>query len=189
MRWQRLFADLEAQLDRAERDELDSEVSERTRIEVGRIELSARIIAAVGRHVDCRVLGGLRVRGELTSAGVDWVVVLDDRAREWLLPRAGVAALGGLPLTTQPPPQSAAARLISDRLDLRRALREVARDRSGVVVHLSDGAVIGGTLDRVGTDHVDVAEHAAGEWRRVGAVREVLSVPLPALAAVTRQSE
>lgn len=189
MRWQQLFADLDAQLDRAERDELDGEVSQRTRIELGRIELSARIAAAAGRHVEARLLGGLRVEGEVTSLGVNWLVVLAGRSREWLLPTAGLAALGGLPLTTQPAPESAAERLISARLDLRRALRAVARDRSAVVVHLADGTVIGGTLDRVGADHLDVAEHAVGEWRRAGAVRQILSVPMSALVGVARQAE
>jgi hypothetical protein len=58
----------------------------------------------------------------------------------------------------------------------------LARDRAGVSVVLRDASTLSGTLDRVGADHVDVAEHAPGEARRAAAVRQVRVVPLMALA-------
>ena len=70
------------------------------------------------------------------------------------------------------------------RLDLRRALRGLARDRSVVQVVLDDGAVYVGTVDGVGADHVELAEHAADQPRRAAAVRGVRAIALPAVAVV-----
>jgi len=74
--------------------------------------------------------------------------------------------------------------VVRGRLDLRRALRGLARDRSAVQVLLDDGSVHVGTLDAVGADFVELAEHAADEPRRATAVRGVRVVSLAAVAAV-----
>ena len=70
------------------------------------------------------------------------------------------------------------------RLDLRRALRGLARDRSVVQVVLDDGVVLAGTLDRVGVDYVELAEHPADQPRRPEAVQGVRAVVLETIAVV-----
>jgi len=55
-------------------------------------------------------------------------------------------------------------------------------------VCLTDSSVLDGTLDRVGSDYLEFAVHAAGEPRRRGEVREVLMLPIAALAALRRDS-
>jgi hypothetical protein len=49
-----------------------------------------------------------------------------------------------------------------------------------------DGSVLDATIDRVGTDFLEAAVHAAGEARRRSEVREVVLIPYAALAAVRR---
>jgi hypothetical protein len=45
---------------------------------------------------------------------------------------------------------------------------------------------MGGTIDRVGADFIEVATHPAGEARRRADVRDVELVTLAAIAAVRR---
>jgi hypothetical protein len=75
------------------------------------------------------------------------------------------------------------------QFDLRLVLRAMARDRSAVVLRTDDGVVLTGTIDRVGADFVELAEHALGEPRRATAVRAVHAVALAAVSVVTRGPE
>jgi hypothetical protein len=70
------------------------------------------------------------------------------------------------------------------RLGLGSALRGIARDRMPVQVWLTDGSVVSGTVDRVGADFLELAEHGTGEARRRGDVTGVRTVPFGALALV-----
>ncbi len=69
-------------------------------------------------------------------------------------------------------------------LDLRWALRGLARGRVAVQVVTSEGVIWTGTLDRVGADHVELAAHPAGEQRRAGSVEGVVLLPVSALSLV-----
>ena len=77
--------------------------------------------------------------------------------------------------------------VVESRLTLRSALRGLVRDRSAVQVRLVDARMITGTLDRVGADFVELAEHAAAEPRRRADVRDVLVLPLAAIVLIRRQ--
>ena len=177
MRWRALFDDLEAQLAAADAADLQAEVSDRTRRESALVPLTDRLRAAQGQPVAVSVTAGGPLHGRLLDAGPDWLLLAEDGRGEALVPLASVLGVTGLGARTEP-----AAGEVGRRLDLRWALRGLARDRAGVAVVLRDGSTLSGTLDRVGADHVDVAEHAPGEARRAGAVRQVRLVPLPAIA-------
>jgi hypothetical protein len=183
VRWDDLFADLEAQADALAVAERAAEVDERTRIEIGALGLGARLRAAVGTPVQVQLVGGLAVSGRLDRIGPDWLLLDESAGREALLARSAVLFVSGLGRAADAPGSEGA---VEARLLLRSALRGIARDRSPVRLHLVDGTVLDATPDRVGGDFLDVALHAPGEPRRRGDVRGVRTVPIAAVAAVRR---
>jgi small nuclear ribonucleoprotein (snRNP)-like protein len=180
VRWRRLFDDLEAQADAAHEAELAAEVADRSRREAALVHLGDRLAAAVGATVTVHLTGGTRIAGVLVDTGVDWLLLEQAGAGEALVPLAALLGVTGVGAATAAPDESAVGR----RLDLRWALRGLTRSRTQVRLVLADGSVLPGTLDRVGADHVDLAEHGQDEPRRAGAVRQVRLVPLAAVTAV-----
>lgn len=181
MRWNRLFADLEAQAEAIDAAEFAAEVEERTRIEVGALRLQDRLRSACGHRVRLTCLGGAIVAGALSRVGSGWLLVAERPDREAIVPLAAVTSVAGLGrLSTAPGSEGP----VAARLGLRHALRGLARDRAAVSITLADGTSCVGTIDRVGTDFVEVAEHPQGEPRRAAAVRQVRVLPLAAIAVV-----
>jgi hypothetical protein len=179
MRWDRLFRDIEAQLDAADAAELDAEVAERTRRESALVALVDRVRGASGSRVSVMVMGTGVVEGVLLEAGSQWLLLAEDGGREAVLPLSAVLSLAGLGVRTAVPGGQVFA-----RLGLAAALRAIARDRAAVSVGLVDGSVLTGTLDRVGADFVEVSLHGAGEPRRRDEVSGVRTLPFAALAHV-----
>ena len=179
MRWKGLFDDLEGQLAAAEAAQLAGEVADRTRREAALVRLVDRLEAFEGHELVLHVQGAGLLRGRLVDTGPDWLL-LDEGGDELLVPVAAVLGVTGPGSRAGAPDGSA----VAARLDLRWALRGLARSRTGVSLTLVDGSQVTGTLDRVGADHLDVAEHGRGEARRAGAVRQVRLVPLAALGVV-----
>jgi hypothetical protein len=185
VRWDELFADLDAQADALDVAERAVEVGERTRIEFAAIGTRERLRAAVGGPIRVQLVGGLAIAGTLERAGADWLLLDEGSGREAVLAVGALRAVHGLGRLSAVPGTGGA---VLAKLTLRSALRGIARDRSGVRLHLVDGAVLDATIDRVGADFVEVAEHAVGEARRRSEVRDVILVPIAALAAVRRDT-
>jgi hypothetical protein len=185
VRWDDLFADLEAQADALEVAERAAEVSERARIELGALGLIDRLRGAIGGPVRLRVAADLRIAGTLQRVGSDWLLVDEGVGREALVAMAAIHAVQGLGRVSAVPGADGA---VPAKLGLRSALRGIARDRSAVRLHYGDGQVLDATIDRVGADFVEVARHAAHETRRRGEVREIVLVPIAGLAAIRRAS-
>jgi hypothetical protein len=181
MRWDKLFADLEAQLAAADAAELASEVADRTRREIGQLRLVDRLRPGVGATVGASVQGLGSVTGKVLDVGTDWLLLQETGARDLLVASAALLSVTGVGGASEVPGSEGD---VVRALDLRWALRGLVRDRAAVQVVLRDATTLSGTLDRVGADHVDVAEHPQGEARRAGAVRQVRLVPLHAIAAV-----
>jgi len=193
VRWERLFDDLEAQLGADEARELAAEVADRTRRERAQLGLTERLTAVLdGPVVELRVAGVGSVRGVVVGCGPEWVLV-DQRGdqalsvvreglpdRPVLLAVPAIRAVTGLFGAT---PTGAVAR----GFGLGAALRAVSRDRAVVDVVDVDGAVVTGTLDAVGHDLVEVAEHPSDLPRRSENVVRIVAVPFTALAAVRRR--
>jgi hypothetical protein len=179
VRWQALFADLEGQYEAAQAAELAAEVADRTRREAARLRLSDRLAGAIGGEVAVDVWGAGAIRGRLTSAGVDWLLLEEVTGAEVLVPEDAVTSVRGLMTWSQSPGSEG---VVVAKLDLRYALRGVARNRSALSVVLRDGGVLTGTIDRVGLDFLEMAEHPMGEPRRARSVRDSRAVRLAAVA-------
>lgn len=185
MRWDDVFADLEGQFEAAQAAELAGEVSDRTRREAALLRLSDRLGPAIGRTLSVSASGAGTVHGRLLDVGGDWLLLEETGNREVLLAAAWILGVAGVGALSNAPGSEGE---VGRSLDLRWALRGLARSRVGVQVVLTDGTTLAGTLDRVGADHLDLAEHPAGELRRAAAVRQVRVVPLGAISAVRNVS-
>lgn len=183
MRWQRLFADLSAQWDEADASAERGEIASRSRAELGGVALADRLRGAEGSPVVLRCRGAGQVAGVLTDVGTDWVLVEDARGGEVLVATSAVTAVSGLGRSTGAGEGGPAVRA---RWDLRKAVRALARERATVQVVLDDGGVLVGTVDRVGADFCELAEHAVDVPRRASAVRGVQAVALQAIVLVRR---
>lgn len=179
-RWHRLFADLEAQVGAQDVAEFEAEVAERARIEFGRLRLVDRLRAAPGQRVRLGCLGAGVLAGRLDRLGAGWMLLTDEVRCQLLVPLAAVTWLTGV----GPMSSAQGADVVESRLDLRHALRGLARDRAPVRLVLADGEAVEGTIDRVGADYLELAEHAADAVRRAPEVRRMRMVPLAAVSMV-----
>jgi hypothetical protein len=87
-----------------------------------------------------------------------------------------------------------AAREAADGLDelergLAPVLRVLCRDRTVTGVALAAATALTGTIDRVGSDYLDLAEHPLDVPRRRSAVIGVRTIPLAAVAALRPRLE
>ncbi|WP_432482152.1 hypothetical protein [Kineococcus esterisolvens] len=172
MRWDDLFADLDARLAHARRMEQESEVADRWAADVASVDLLGRLLATDG-ELSVQLSDGSWVSGRTRAAGPGWVLLVAGSPvrRQVLVPTAAVCALRGLARNSVPPGA------VTARRTLALALRALSSAGVGVLVRTRAGEVRG-RLDRVGADHVDVVVPAEGH-------RAVLTVPFASLLNVT----
>jgi len=183
MRWDELFADLDAQAEALQIAERAAEIDDRARYEAGQLTLVDRLRQAIGGRLRLRCAAGVTLAGRLERVHPEWLLLSEPTGREALVSGAAVRSISGLgPWADAPGAQSR----VDARLGLRYALRRIARDRSTVRLQLHDGDALDGTLDRVGADFVELAEHPPGELRRRAEVTALVTVPISAIVAVRR---
>jgi hypothetical protein len=180
MRWDRLFDDLQAQLDADGQRELDLEVSDRTRRERARVGLHERLIAHRGRGLELRLAAGHQVSGTVADAGSDWLLMHDRGDRGSLVPFGAIVSIRGLGVRAAAGPGVATAK----RFGLGYALRGLSRDRSVVSIADIGGSVTTGTVDSVGADALDLSEHPADLVRRAENVVARRVIPFTAIVVV-----
>lgn len=180
MRWDRLFDDLQAQMDGDGQRERDLEVSDRTRRERAQVGMHERFSAHRGLRVELRLTAGVLVAGGVADSGSDWVLVQDAGDRGCLVPFGAVVAINGMGVRAAAGSGAATAK----RFGLGFALRGLSRDRA--VVSLADigGSVTTGTIDAVGADALDLSEHPVDVARRAENIVARRVIPFTAIVVV-----
>ncbi|TDD15509.1 hypothetical protein E1218_31325 [Kribbella turkmenica] len=181
MRWDALFADLESQFDALQEGELYGEVADRIRAEVGKITVLDRLRGAVDTVVRVELAHAEPVQGQLTRVGNDCLLIEAERFEEWLIPVHALVAVHRLGPWAEP-----AVGTVAGKLGLAHLLRGIARDRSPVTLFCG-GTPVTGTIDRVGADFLELAEHPLDAPRRRTEVYNVRLVPTQALCALRRR--
>lgn len=171
MRWERLFADLEGQLAAGAAEQGRWDVADLVRAERAQMRVADRLRAAVGARVRVGLVDDAEpLEGELLEAGADWLLVAVAGHRRAVVPLAALDVVSGLPVAAAPP-----AGVVESRLGLGHVLRALARDRVAVTVR-TRGGTLGGRLERVGADHVDLTPEPMGA--------RCATVPFSAICAV-----
>jgi hypothetical protein len=176
----RLFEELEAEFEASLRRETEAQAVAALRAQASETLLWEALSRRVGTDVAVQC-GSRWFRGALVASYTDFFVIRDGISRAQHLVRLGPAvsvifptehhALG---LLATPP-----------RYRFVLALRELARRREPVRLELADGNEATGTIEVVGNDHLEIAEHELGEARRQAALTGRRFLALAAVAVVT----
>jgi hypothetical protein len=201
MRWDDLFDDLESQLEQELGAEDVDVLAEEERLRLGRLTLRDRLLAMTRSG---EVAGGSLAAEELRlalrdgqllsvavgSIGRDWLVgeLRGPRRGSCLVPLGGIGSVlpsaGQLARSVDGEGASEAPVLLSARLGLSFVLRDLCRRRAALELSTASGERMHGTIDRVGRDHLDLAEHEAGVPRRAASVTRIRILPLEQLVLV-----
>jgi hypothetical protein len=167
----------------SEQDDLHHEEE---RLRLGRLPFRDRLVALRGAsdpsaaRIRCRLRSGDVVRIRLVTVGRDWMAGDLDGAPGQVQAIVPFSAVDALILT----PEHAQLSLVpvverselAARLGIAFLLRDLCRRRAAVTVRTYTGDVTG-TIDRVGRDHLDLAEHDLDVVRRVREVHHVRVIP------------
>jgi len=188
MRWDNLFDDLEGQLEQELGAEETDLRAEEERLRLGRLTLRDRLLAlsasAHAAPVRVSLTDGSTLDLSPRTFGRDWISgdVVDHSSRhaQFILPLDAIASLRLTRAQVSDSLEDAATpeneRGLSRRLGLAFVLRDLCRRRHAVELVLDEG-LVGGTIDRVGRDHLDLAVHEAGTARRESLVSHYRVVP------------
>ncbi|MCC9203606.1 hypothetical protein [Arthrobacter sp. zg-Y769] len=182
MRWDALFRDMEAQLAAAAGLAAETEISDRVRMELRGISLQDRLRSQGGKQLVFDLGTAGMLRGALKHVGDGWVALEQEHGAA-LAVLSHVVAIRGMDRFASPPPGKV-------RLGVTSALRGIARDRSAVVVRSAGvpaEAALNGTIDRVGSDFLELAAVPSDQPRRSANVTGVYVLPIATVAAVLSQ--
>jgi hypothetical protein len=178
---ERVFDELEAEFDAGLQREAEQEAVAAVRAELGSTVLWEQLARRVG--CDAVVAAGARTfRGVTVASYPEFLVVRAADGSEHLI-RHGSAVSVALP--PEPPALRPAPDPATRRYQFALALRELARRREPVRVELADGTSCDGTVEAVGSDYLELAEHDLGEARRRPAVRARRFIGFAAVVAVS----
>jgi hypothetical protein len=188
VRWDRFFDDLEGQLAsewEAERAALDTEAE---RLRLSRVALRERLAVLEDRDRNAgppsfEIVDGTVLAAEVTGVGADWVALQGAQSVALLLPFTAITAIGMPHADVLRSARPARARSsLADRMTFGFVVRDMVRRRVAVMVQLTHGRMLTGTIDRAGADHLDLALHEPGSPRRASEVTGYRVVPFHAVA-------
>jgi hypothetical protein len=196
MRWDNLFDDLVAQLDRELAAEDADERRDTARAAVATVS-HRQVLLALAKDLDGLVLmrtSARRLTVTVDSVGADWLAVTEiERAKAvgsatHVIPVHAITAIelasgaSVASVTRRDMGEELRPRLI-DRVAFDVVLRDLARRRRWVEITTRDN-VVSGTLDVVGRDWCEVARHPRHVARRQSAIAGSVLIPLPAVLGV-----
>ncbi len=199
MRWDDLFDDLESQLEQELGAEDVDLLAEEERLRLGRLTLRDRLLVmtrpgergvGTGEELRLALRDGQLLSVSVGSIGRDWLVgeLRGPRRGSCLVPLGGIASVlptaGQLARSVDGDGASEAPVLLSARLGLSFVLRDLCRRRAPLELSTASAERMHGTIDRVGRDHLDIAEHEPGVPRRAAAVTRIRMLPLEQLVLV-----
>ena len=186
MRWDHLFDDLAGQLEHELTAEEADLQKEEERLRLGRLGVRERIVALKRTRdhalmeVAVTLRTGARIRLEPMTVGRDWMAGdIDGRDdAQAVVPFDAIESitLRDEQITPSLTPEEPKPDL-SSRLGLPFLLRDLCRRRVAVRIDTVSSSLTG-TIDRVGRDHLDLAEHDLDTPRRRDVVRGVRLVRL-----------
>jgi hypothetical protein len=154
-----------------------------------RAELGTVLWEQLARRVGSEtvVLAGPRAfRGTVVASYPEFLVLRDADGAEHLIRHGSAVSVALAPELPSLRPTPAAT---TRRYQFALALRELARRREPIRVLVADGTSCDGTIEAVGSDYLEIAEHDLGEARRRGAVRARRFIGFAAVVAVTLPQE
>lgn len=171
MRWDELFAALEAEADDLDRRNRDADIADRTRMAQAQRSWLTRCGST---RLTVRVQGAGVVRGVPDRVTPEWLLLRTGGATDWVVSTAAVLSVGGLAEASTP------LRTPDERMTWTHAWRVLSRDRSEVGVVSRDGTTVRGVPVVVGRDYVELRGYDEG--RPADRTTDVL--PYAAIAAV-----
>jgi hypothetical protein len=196
MRWNNLFNDLEAQLDRELAAEDADERRDTARAAVA-IVGQRQVLLALAKDYEGSVLmrtSARRFTVTVDTVGADWVAVTEIDPGTSVASATHVIPVHAITeielasgasvasVTRRDVREELRPRLI-DRVAFDVVLRDLARRRRWVEITTRDN-VVSGTLDVVGRDWCEVARHPRHVARRQSAIAGSVLIPLPAVLGV-----
>lgn len=179
MRWNDLFADLEAQLEFGQWQAVEQDAAELTRGMWAELTLIDRIRAAMGQRVRIVLQDGRTQQLEVKAVGPSWVGGVDDTSSLILAREVIVGVDANLRRAEVP------SRPLQAGPSLAGIYRILSRRREPLQILAKNGSVLAeGTIDRVGKDHLDVALHARDDFRRSAALQGLRIIPFDAILLV-----
>lgn len=179
MRWNDLFADLEAQLEFGQWHAVEQDAAELTRGLWAELSLMDRIRAAMGQRIRIILQDGRTQLLDVKTVGPGWVGGADDTS-SLLLTRDVIVGIDANLRRAEVP-----SRPLQAGPNVSRIYRTLARRREALQILGKTGTVLAeGTIDRVGRDHIDVALHARDDFRRSTAVQGIRIIPFDAILLV-----